>query len=254
MPRPEKVQAVADIKERLDEAAAVFVAEYAGLSVTEQQELRRGLRRAEAEFKVVKMTLARRAAEDLGHQGLLEMLEGPTGLAYTGGDPTVAAKALRDFTRDHDRLLIKGALLGGEVLPPEKVSELADLDPREVLLSRVAATLQEPLSTLARLLAALPRDTATVLRQLIEKRREAGEELEPAVEAASADEASAEETGAGAEMAAEHVEEPVAEEAGADEAAVVAAPEGEAKPDKADNTDEPAEEAEDEKAAAAEEE
>ncbi len=242
MPRPEKVEAVAEIKGRLDEAAAVFIAEYAGLSVAEQQELRRGLRRVEAEFKIVKMTLARRAAEDLGYQGLLELLEGPTGLAYAGSDPAVAAKALRDFAREHDRLLIKGALLGGEVLPPERVSELADLEPREVLLSRAAASLQAPLSSLAGLLTALPRDLATMLHQLIEKRREAGGESAAETDVAgrmpAADEASVDGATVG------EAEEPVAEEATTDEAEA-----GEA-----GDTDEPAEEADDKKATEAEEE
>ena len=95
MPRPEKVQAVADIKERLEEARAVFLAEYAGLSVGEQQELRRALRAAESEFKVVKMTLARRAADDLEIDTLDELLLGPTGLTFADGDPVGAAKVLK---------------------------------------------------------------------------------------------------------------------------------------------------------------
>ena len=83
MPRPEKIQAVADIRECLKRAQAVFVAEYAGLSVKEQQELRRGLRATGGEFRVVKMTLARRAVEEIGRPGLSELLVGPAGLAYT---------------------------------------------------------------------------------------------------------------------------------------------------------------------------
>ena len=71
MPRPEKVQAVAEIKERMEEAAAVFVTEFRGLSVKQMQALRRSLRESGAEYKVVKMTLARRAADDLGIERLL---------------------------------------------------------------------------------------------------------------------------------------------------------------------------------------
>lgn len=170
MPRPEKAQAVADIRERLERAQAVFVAEYAGLSVKEQQELRRGLRAAGGEFRVVKMTLARRAADELGRSGLDELLAGPAGLAYAYGDPTVAARLLRDFARDHARLLVKGALFGSDVLAPERVAELADLEPRPVLLSRVAGVLQAPLGRLAGLLAALPRGMATALNALIDQK------------------------------------------------------------------------------------
>ena len=127
MPRPEKVQAVADIKERLEKAQAVFLAEYAGLSVTEQQQMRRALRATDGQFKVVKMTLARLAAEELGHTDLAELLTGPTGLTFADSDAAATAKALRDFARDHAKLTIKGALLGGDVLSAEKVSDLADL-------------------------------------------------------------------------------------------------------------------------------
>jgi large subunit ribosomal protein L10 len=112
MPRPEKVQAVADIKERLDGAQAVFLAEYAGLSVQEQQTLRRELRANEAEFKVVKMTLARLAAADLDIDTLDELLLGPTGLTFADGDPVGAAKVLRDFAKGHEVFVIKGGLLG----------------------------------------------------------------------------------------------------------------------------------------------
>jgi large subunit ribosomal protein L10 len=187
MPRPEKVQAVAEIKERLSDAEAVFVAEYSGLSVTEQQQLRRGLKAAGGEFKVVKMTLARRAASELGHDDLLDMLVGPTGLAFASGDAAAAAKALRDFGKDHERLVIKGALLGAEVLQPERVSQLADLETREVLLARVAGVLQAPMATMAGLLAAMPRAMATMIQQLID--RSPVEAAEPEAEAPT-DEAS----------------------------------------------------------------
>jgi large subunit ribosomal protein L10 len=169
MPRPEKVQAVTEIKERLSSAEAVFVAEYSGLSVTEQQRLRRGLKAVAGEFKVVKLTLARRAASELGHDGLIDMLVGPTGLAFASGDAAATAKVLRDFARDGGRLVIKGALFGAEVIAPERVSQLADLEPREVLLARVAAALQSPMTTMAGLLSAMPRAVATMVRQLAER-------------------------------------------------------------------------------------
>lgn len=191
MPRPEKVQAVADIKERLEGARAVFVAEYSGLSVKEQQELRRGLRAVAGEFKVYKMTLARRAATEAGRDGLLELLVGPSGLTFAD-DAASAAKVLRDFAKAHERLVIKGALLGTEVLPPEKVAEMADLEPREVLLAKVAGVFQAPMARMAGLLAALPRNLATVIQQLIDKSPEA-----PATEAAAiTDEAPATEASA----------------------------------------------------------
>ncbi len=171
MPRPEKVQAVADIKERLDGAQAVFVTEYAGLSVKEQQVLRRQLKANGAEMKVVKMTLARIAAADMTDE-LNDLLSGPTALTFADGDPAAAAKALKAFAKDHDVMIIKGGVLGAEFLNPERVSQLADLDPREVLLARIAGAFAAPMAQMAGLLAALPRNAATVFQQLLEKKVE----------------------------------------------------------------------------------
>jgi large subunit ribosomal protein L10 len=191
MPRPEKVQAVAEIKERLERANAVFLAEYAGLSVKQQQSLRRGLRAGGAEFRVVKMTLARRAAAELELAELDELLLGPTGIAFADGDAVAAAKALKDFAKDNEALLVKGGLLRREFLTPERISQLAEIESREVLLSRIAGVLQAPMANFAGLLAALPRNMATVIQQLIEKREEAAETVpvEEAVEATPAPEA-----------------------------------------------------------------
>ena len=127
MPRPEKVQAVAEIKERLEQAQAVFLAEYAGLSVQEQQTLRRELRANGAEFKVVKMTLARLASADMEIEDFDALLLGPTGLTFADGDPVAAAKVLRDFARNHEVLIVKGGLLGREFLTPERIADLAEI-------------------------------------------------------------------------------------------------------------------------------
>jgi len=180
MPRPEKVQAVAEIKERLESAQAVFLAEFSGLSVKEQQELRRGLRDNGAEFKVVKMTLARRAVDELGINDLEELLVGPTGLAFAQGDPVAAAKTLADFAKAHEVFRIKGGLLGRDFLTPERVGELAMIEPRDVLLGRMAGAFQAPMAKMAGLLAALPRNLATALQQLVDKLEEEGAAGAPA--------------------------------------------------------------------------
>ncbi len=169
MPNPEKVRAVAEIKERLENAKAVFLAEYAGLSVKEQQTLRRSLRQHGAEFKVVKMTLARRAAAELDIDSLDELLLGPTGLAFADEDAVGAAKALRDFAKDHEVFTIKGGLLGREFLTPERVNELAAIESRQALLATMLRDMQAPLANFAGLMAALPRGFATALRQVLDK-------------------------------------------------------------------------------------
>jgi large subunit ribosomal protein L10 len=224
MPRPEKVQAVAEIRERLEGAQAVFLAEYAGLSVKEQQALRRELRDTDAEFKVVKMTLARRAAAELEIDELDELLLGPTGIAYADGDPVSAAKALREFAKGHDVFAVKGGLLGREFLSPERITQLADVEPREVLLAKLAGAMKAPLANMAGLLAALPRNAATVLQQLLE----AKEEADPEPEAVAAEPEPPEAPESEAAMEPEVVVEP---EQAADEAAEAEAAVDEASPE-----------------------
>jgi len=220
MPRPEKVQAVAEIKERLERAQAVFLAEYAGLSVKEQQALRRGLREGGAEFKVVKMTLARRAAAELELADLDELFLGPTGLAFADGDPVPAAKALKEFAKENEAFVVKGGLLGTEFLTPERISELAEIESREVLLSKIAGAMQAPMAKMAGLLEALPRNLASAMQQLVEKKEEAAPAEAPADEAPAdeAPEEAAAEAPESADAGAPADEATAAEEA-ADEAA-----------------------------------
>jgi len=222
MARPEKVQAVAEIKERLERAQAVFLAEYAGLSVKQQQTLRRGLRAGGAEFKVVKMTLARRAAAELELAELDELFIGPTGMAFADGDPVTAAKALKDFAKENEAFAVKGGLLGSEFLTPERISELAEIESREVLLSKIAGVMKAPMANLAGLLAAMPRNLASAMQQLVEKKEEAGGGEPPAAEAADSDDAEAADADASVEDASvveEVTGETVAAESSADEPA-----------------------------------
>ena len=220
MPRPEKVQAVADIKERLDGAQAVFLAEYAGLSVQEQQTLRRELRANGAEFKVVKMTLARLAAADLEIDDFDALLLGPTGLTFADGDPVGAAKVLRDFAKDHEVLVVKGGLLGREFLTPERIAELAEIEPREVLLAKIAGAFEAPMAKMAGLLAALPRNAATAMQQLLEKKEAESPELPAAVDGPEVESDSVEEDVEEAVVEDVVIEEVAAEVAEAEEAVV----------------------------------
>jgi large subunit ribosomal protein L10 len=239
MPRPEKVQAVADIKERLEEAGAVFLAEYAGLSVKEQQDLRRALRDAGSDFKVYKMTLARLAATESGRDEMLDLLVGPTGLTFATGDAAATAKVLQDFSKDHARLIVKGALLGTELLTPERVAALAELEPREVLLAKVAGAFKAPMAAMAGLMAAMPRNLASMIKQLVDKMPAA--EPEPVPEDPEA--APAAETSPEAEMSAD---EDTAAEAQSEAEAAPAAEAETAADAEATTDDETADEAEEE--------
>ena len=181
MPRPEKVQAVADIKGRLEGAEAVFLTEYRGLTVKAVQALRRSLRESGADYKVVKMTLAQLAASDAGVEGLNEYLVGPTAIAFAMRDPVATAKALKDFSKTNEVFVLKAGLLAGNFLTPEEVSRLADIEPRDVLLSKIAGATKAPLVKAAGLFASFNRNAATMFNQLLDK-KSSGENL---VEAAS---------------------------------------------------------------------
>lgn len=196
MPRPEKIQAVADIKERLEQAEAVFLTEYRGLSVKEAQNLRNSLRAAGAEYKVVKMTLARLAANDAGIDGLDQYLSGPTALAFASQNPVSTAKALKEFANAHEALTLKAGYMAGSILTPEEISRLADIESREVLLGRIAGGFKAPLFQAASMFASFNREAASLFSQLIDK-KESGET--PAGETTPADDDSAEPVAAEAE-------------------------------------------------------
>jgi large subunit ribosomal protein L10 len=212
MARPEKVAAVEEIKERLESAEAVFITEYRGLTVGQQQTLRRSLREADAEYKVFKMTLARRAAKEAGFSELLVWLEGPTAIAFTSGDPVPTAKSLKEFSESNDRLVLKGGMLSGATLDAEAVRRLADLEPREVLLAKLAGVLSAPMSKLAGLMSAILRQPVSAMQQLLEK-KEADPEARAPV-AADITETDVATPGAADEVAEETaVDEPEAAEA-----------------------------------------
>ena len=204
-PRPEKVAVVDEVRERLDSTSAALLTEYRGLDVTAISELRRALRAAGGEYKIYKNTLVRFAARDLGLE-LEELLTGPTAIAFitekpdgTPGDAVDVAKALRDFARTNPSLVVKGGVLGTKPLTADEARALADVEPREVLLAKLAGALAAPMVQLAGLLEALPRNFAYGLKALIDQqggvpehagRRRAEPETQdevPAADAADAD-------------------------------------------------------------------
>ena len=221
MARPEKVAVVEEIRTKLGDADAAILTEYRGLTVTELASLRGALRPAATEYKVFKNTLARRAAEEAGLTELAELLQGPTAIAFVRGDAVAAAKALRDFGRTSPALVVKGGLLGPRVLTPRDIEALADIEPREVLLARLAGGFQAPLTKAAGLFQAFTRNFAYGVKALIDQRVAGGEEA-PAAEAeteAPAAEADAEAPAADAPAEPEEAatdSEPPADEAPAD--------------------------------------
>lgn len=174
-PRPEKVAVVAEVRQKLSDADAVVLTDYRGIDVAAMSELRRALTAAGGEYKIYKNSLVRFAARELDLE-LDELLGGPTAIAFiprkgdgTPGDPVMVAKALRDFARTNEYLVVKGGLLGDKLLSVDDVKALAEVAPREELLARLAGAFAAPMQQFAGLLAALPRNFAYGLKALIEQ-------------------------------------------------------------------------------------
>jgi large subunit ribosomal protein L10 len=102
--------------------------------------------------------------------GLIEYLLGPTALAFARNDPVATAKALKDFSKSHEVFVLKAGVLSGSILSPEEVSRLADIEPREVLLAKIAGAARAPLVQAAGLFASFNRNAASMFQQLLEKK------------------------------------------------------------------------------------
>jgi large subunit ribosomal protein L10 len=219
MARPEKVAVVDEIRTKLEESDAAVLTEYRGLTVHELADLRASLRPSGTQYKVFKNTLALRAIEGRGLDDIAGLFEGPVAIAFVHGDAAAAAKALRDFGRDHDALVVKGGLLGERVMSPNEISALAELPSREVLLTQIAGLFQQPLTRAAGLFQAFPRNFAYGLKALIDQ-RVAGGESAPADEAPAPEAPATEAEAPAAEAPAAEAEAPAPE-------AEAAAPESE---------------------------
>jgi large subunit ribosomal protein L10 len=172
MARPEKVAVVDDIAERFRGSSASVVTEYRGLSMAQMTRLRRTLGDG-ATYRVAKNTLVKRAAADAGVEGLDELLVGPTAITFITGEIVDAAKALREFSRTNQALVIKGGYMDGRPLTVAEVNQLADLESREVLLAKLAGAMKANLSKAAALFAAPASQVARMAQALADKRAEA---------------------------------------------------------------------------------
>ncbi|MFI7244657.1 50S ribosomal protein L10 [Streptomyces qinglanensis] len=168
---PDKIAAVDEITNKFRDSNAAVVTAYTGLSVAQLRELRRALGE-NAQYRVVKNTLTKIAANEAGINELDEFLTGSSAVAFVTGDPVTAAKGLRDFAKDNPALVIKGGIVDGSLYGADDLKKLADVESREVLLAKLAggmkasmakaaATFQAPLSKFVR--------TADALRSKVEE-------------------------------------------------------------------------------------
>jgi large subunit ribosomal protein L10 len=153
MARADKQAAVAEIVESFNASAGAVLTEYRGLTVKDLQTLRRSLGE-NADYAVVKNTLAKIAASQAGVEGFDDLLNGPTAIAFIKGDVVEAAKGLRDFAKANPTLVIKGGYLDGKAIDAAEVAKLADLESREVLLGKMAGAMLASLSQAVYLLNA----------------------------------------------------------------------------------------------------
>jgi large subunit ribosomal protein L10 len=169
--REQKAQVIEEVAGALRESNAVFAVDYRGISVPQAAELRTTLRAADSTFTVVKNTLAERAADEVGADGLKELLQGPTAMTFVRGDAAAAAKALRDFRRGTQNTLLefKGGWMNGQALSPDDVDAIAQLPSREVLIGRLVGMIASPLSGLATALNNLPAGLARQLQQIVDQ-------------------------------------------------------------------------------------
>ncbi|GAB3463110.1 50S ribosomal protein L10 [Streptomonospora sediminis] len=176
MARPDKAAAVAELKEEFESSQGAVLTEYRGLSVAQVTQLRRNLGQ-NARFRIVKNTLSKIAASEAGlDDQVLDLFEGPSAIAFVRGDVVEAAKGLRDFSKANAPLVIKGGVIGGRAMTPEQITQMADLESREVLLAKLAGALKSKQGQAAALFQALPLKAVRLAQALHDKRAQEGAE------------------------------------------------------------------------------
>lgn len=147
--KEQKAEQVDLLTEKLKKAKVAVLTDYRGLKVSQIQELRGKLRGGDVEYRVIKNTLARRAAAEAGHPGLDETLKGPVAIAFGYDDLGTPSKLINEFVRTTRlKLEIVGGLVEGRVFTPDQMRQLADLPSRETLLAQLLGTLQSPVAQL----------------------------------------------------------------------------------------------------------
>ena len=186
MPSTQKIERVAALKEQIEGSAALLLTEYRGLTVSEITELRKSLREGGARFSVIKNTLMRRALDQTDAAELGSLFDGPSAVAFVQEDPVAAAKSVTAAAKKFPALVLKGGFVEGRVLSAEQAKSLADLDSREVMLSKLAGLMKGEMSRAAAVFQATQARFLSLLDAFKAKLPEepaAEAEAEPAAEA-----------------------------------------------------------------------
>jgi large subunit ribosomal protein L10 len=174
LPTEAKRATVAELREEIAGSHAAIVADYRGLTVGELATIRRSLREQGIRYRVVKNRLAKIAANEAGREQLVELLDGPTGLALGGPDEVTLARTFLDAVRTYRTVEVRGGVIGDRRIDSAEVTRLATLPPREVLLAQLAGGFASPLSSLASVISAPLRNLGYGLSQLASQREAAG--------------------------------------------------------------------------------
>jgi large subunit ribosomal protein L10 len=210
MPSTQKIERVAALKEQIEGSAALLLTEYRGLTVSEITELRKSLREGGARFSVIKNTLMRRALEQTEAAELGSLFDGPSAVAFIQEDPVAAAKSVTAAAKKFPALVLKGGFVEGRVLSADEAKSLADLESREVMLSKLAGLMMGEMSRAAAVFQATQARFLSLLEAFKAKLPD-----EPAPDAIASEEPAAEPT-AEAEADAAATDEVPAPEASAE--------------------------------------
>ncbi len=173
MKREEKVAIISELNDSFSKSKFSVVADYRGLSVAQMQKIRIELRKVDSEIRVAKNTLLRRAVAETDSDVLSDDFTGTTAVVMAYDDPVGPAKALAKFADDHDKFIIRSAVLEGEKLGPEELKALSKLPSKEVLLSQLLSVLNGVPTGLVQVLSGVPRTFVYGLQALKDQKEQA---------------------------------------------------------------------------------
>ncbi len=174
MKRSEKESIIAEVANKASRATAMYFADFTGLNVAEETELRREFRRSGVEYTVVKNTLAKKALERVtGYDRMYDKLVGPTGIAFSYDDVTTPAKIIKKFSDKTGKFALKVAVLEKQVYDGTKLDQLSKLPSRKDVVASILGSLQSPMTGIVGILYAVARDLASVVDQIAKKKEAA---------------------------------------------------------------------------------
>jgi large subunit ribosomal protein L10 len=173
MKRSEKEAIVAEVAEKASRASAIYFANFSGMTVEEETDLRREFRKAGVEYTVAKNTLVRKALEQVtGYDAVFGKLTGPTGIAFSYDDVAAPARIIKKFSDKSGKLNLKAAVLEKQVYDGSKLDQIAKMPSRKEIIAGILGCLQSPISGIVGVLNAVPRDLVSVI-DAIEKKKQA---------------------------------------------------------------------------------